>query len=358
MINLDDPEIYKKYDPQGMIEDIKALPQLGEQAWKLAMELPLPDDFKQVNKVVVLGMGGSAIGGDLAASLTDTESSVPIVVSRGYQLPTFVDAETLVIASSYSGNTEETLSAFKASLDTEAMKLAITTGGRLKELAEEHGVPVFAFDFKGQPRAALPFSFISLLCFMHRLGFIGDRSAEVAEMAAVLTQMLKKVNEKVPLIRNRMKQLAGELHGRFLVIYGGGLLSGVARRWKTQFNENSKSWAFYENLPELDHNAIVGYEFPKELAKNIVVLILRSIHLPERVMLRQQVTAYLLKQAGIRYIFVDGFGITPLTQLMSQVLQGDLASYYLAILNETDPTPVETINFLKNALSQVKDEEE
>ena len=154
-----------------------------------------------------------------------------------------------------------------------------------------------------------------------------------------------------------MKQLATELHGRLPVVYGGGILSGVANRWKTQLNENSKAWAFFENVPELNHNAIVGYEFPREISRNVIVIILRSIHQPEKIMLRQTVTAHLLKKAGIRYIFVDGFGISPLTQLMSQVLHGDLASYYLAILNETDPSPIETISFLKNALAKVDEED-
>jgi glucose/mannose-6-phosphate isomerase len=160
----------------------------------------------------------------------------------------------------------------------------------------------------------------------------------------------------VPLLRNRAKQLASELHGRLVVIYGGGLLSEVAHRWKTQINENSKAWAFYENFPELNHNAIVGYEFPKESSNRLVVLFLRSIHLSERIMLRQQITAHLLKKAGIRYQFVDGVGITQLTQVMSHVLFGDFVSYYLAILNGIDPSPVETINFLKGALARAKEE--
>ncbi len=356
MIDLNDPEVYKEYDPQNMIADIKALPQLGEQAWQLAADFPLRDDFRQVSKVVVLGMGGSAIGGELVKSLTDSESVVPLTVSRDYELPAFVDKDTLVIASSYSGNTEETLTAFGTALKTDAMKLVLTTGGRLKALAEKNDIPVFSFGFKGQPRAALPFSFFPLLNFLHRLDFIKDRSAEVEEMTAVLTQMVKKLNEKVPAARNRMKQLATELHGRLPIVYGGGILSGVANRWKTQLNENSKAWAFFENIPELDHNAIVGYEFPKEVSRNMIVIILRSIHQPEKIMLRQMATAHLLKQASVRYIFVDGFGISPLTQMMSQVLHGDLASYYLAILNETDPSPVETISFLKNALAKVDEE--
>jgi glucose/mannose-6-phosphate isomerase len=356
MIDLDDKEIYRQYDPHGMIEHIRTLPQLSHQAWQMALDFELPLDYSQVNKVVILGMGGSAIGGDLTSSLVDTETKVPIIVNRGYDLPGFVDEQTLVIASSYSGNTEETLSAFRAALDSGAKKLVIATGGRLKEIADTRAIPVFSFDFVGQPRTALPFSFLPILGFIQKLGFIGVKSAEVAEMVAVLTQMVKKINETVPLLRNRAKQLASELHGHLVVIYGGGLLSEVAHRWKTQINENSKAWAFYENFPELNHNAIVGYEFPKESSNHLVVLFLRSIHLSERIMLRQQITAHLLKKAGIRYQFVDGVGITQLTQVMSHVLFGDFVSYYLAILNGIDPSPVETINFLKGALARAKEE--
>ena len=352
MSNLDEAEVYTKYDPDGMLARIHEFPGVMLKAWQMAEDFELPEGYDQINKVVILGMGGSAIGGDLVSGLLAEESTVPIQISRSYGLPAYVDAQTLVIASSYSGNTEETLSAFEKALATEAKKLVITTGGKLKKLAKKNGVPVFSFDYKAQPRAALAYSFLPILNFLQRLGLTGDRFAEVAEASAVLEQMARKISEKVPLKRNPAKQMALGLQGRLTVIYGADLLAEVAHRWKTQLNENAKAWAFHEVFSELNHNAIVGYQFPPELASRITVIILRSVYLPEQIIRRQQVTAELLRKAKVRFHFIDGYGISPITQMMSLVLIGDYVSYYLAILNETDPSPVPTIDFLKAELAK------
>jgi len=353
-INLDDPQVYKQYDLEGMLICLHEMPQLCQQAWQMAMKLNLPQDYSKVNKVVILGMGGSAIGGDLVNSLAVSEAKLPILIHRDYNLPAFIDAKTLVIASSYSGMTEETISSFEQAVATEAKKLVITTGGKLKTMAEERNVPVFSFDYKAQPRAALAFSFIPILCFLQKLGFISDKSAQVAETVQVLQELSQRINESVLLPRNSAKQLANRLYGHLPVLYGGGIVSEVAHRWKTQLNENSKAWAFYEVFPELNHNAVVGYQFPKELASKIVVILLRPAHLPKRIQLRYQITCQLLEQAKVDYQIIDGDGISPLSQMMSLVLYGDYVSYYLAILYKIDPTPVKAIDFLKEQLAQNK----
>ncbi len=352
MINLDAPQSYKKYDPQGMLSHIHNTPELCQQAWQMAMSFGLPSEYCRVNKVVVLGVGGSAIGGDLVASLISAEAGIPILVHRDYSLPAFVDDKTLVIASSYSGMTEETLSSFRQALGTNSKKLVITTGGRLKTMAQEQNIPVFSFDYKAQPRAALPFSFLPILCFIHKLGFISDSSADVAEMIEVLKQLSQKINETVPVKQNLAKQLAQALYGKLAVIYGAGITAEAAHRWKTQLNENSKAWAFYEVFPELNHNAVVGYQFPPELASKIAVVMLRSSHLPPPVLRRYHITSQLLNKASIGYHLIDGTGKSKLAHMMSLVLLGDYVSYYLAILNKTDPSPVETIDVLKGELGK------
>jgi glucose/mannose-6-phosphate isomerase len=330
------------------------MPQLCQQAWQLAMKFNLPQDYLKVNKVVILGMGGSAIGGDLVSSLAISEAKLPILVHRGYNLPAFIDAQTLVIASSYSGMTEETISSFEQALETRAKKLLLTTDGRLKTMAEERNIPVFSFDYKAQPRAALPFSFLPIICFLQKLGFISDKSTEISKTVPVLQELSQRINEGVQLSRNPAKQLASELYGHLPVIYGAGIVSEVAHRWKTQLNENSKAWAFYEVFPELNHNAVVGYQFPKELASKVVVVLLRSAYLTERLELRYQITCQLLEQANVSYRIVDGSGSSPLSETMSLVLLGDYVSYYLAMLYQIDPSPVKVIGFLKEHLAQHK----
>ncbi len=352
MISLDDPQVFQQYDPEGMLARLHEMPGQCQQAWQMAMDFPLPPDFAGVDKVVVLGMGGSAVGGDLARSLVAAEARLPIIIHRDYGLPALVDDRTLVIASSYSGNTEETLSAFEQALATGAKKLAITTGGRLREMAEQRNIPVCVVDYQAQPRAALGFSFFPILGFLQRLGIIRDKSAQVGEVVPVLQELSAKIDEKMPLSRNPAKQLAERLYGNLVVIYGAGILAEVAHRWKTQINENSKAWAFYEVFPELNHNATVGYQLPRELAGRIRVVLLHSPSFHQRIQLRYRVTGELLDRAGVKYEFVNSEGKSPLSQMMSLVLFGDYVSYYLALLYRVDPTPVDAINYLKERLAK------
>jgi glucose/mannose-6-phosphate isomerase len=352
MTDLDDLTIHQRLDPGGMLAQLKGLPQQCHAAWNKALQFKLPTEYRDADKVVILGMGGSAIGGDLLRSLTHRLNRPLVFVLRDYDLPPFVDNRTLVIASSYSGNTEETLSAFSQALNTRCHKLALTTGGKLREMAAKAGVPVFTIDHVSPPRAALGYSLMPLIAFFQQLGFFEDKSAEVAEMLKTLEELLSKWNEAAPTDSNLAKQLTRSLHGKIVVIYGAGILSEVAHRWKTQINENSKAWAFFETLPELDHNAVVGYELPHELASNIFVVLLRSSHVHPRTLVRYEVTAELLKQNGISHQFVDAYGESEFAHMMGLVYLGDWVSYYLALLYQVDPTPVRVIDYLKKRLSE------
>jgi glucose/mannose-6-phosphate isomerase len=354
MVDLDDVQAYKWLDPANMLEHLHGLPRQCHTAWHKAKDFNLPQDYARIDKVVVLGMGGSAIGGSLLRNFVSRLAKPIIFVNRDYDLPAFIDDKTLAIASSYSGNTEETLSAFSQALKGKCKKLAMTTGGKLKALAEDAKVPVFLIDLVSQPRAALGYSFIPLIAFLQKLGFLEDKTAEVEAMAQDLEKLLGKVKETVPTSSNQAKQLAAKLQGKIAVIYGAGILSAVARRWKTQINENSKACAFHETFPELNHNAVVGYHFPTELASQVYVVLLRCPSLHPRTLIRYRVTSEILKQKDIGHEIIDSQGKGELSQMMSLVYLGDWVSYYLAILNETDPTPVKAIGYLKKRLSEAK----
>jgi glucose/mannose-6-phosphate isomerase len=351
-LNLDDLEIYRENDPDGMLARIKELPRQCREAFRAALDFELPAAYRDIDKVVIIGMGGSAIGGDLVRSLAQSEAKIPVIIHRDYGLPAFVDDHTLLIASSYSGNTEETLSAFEPALKIGAKKLAMTTGGKLGEIAGENNIPVFRIEYKSQPRAALGFSFIPTLGVLQKLGFLSDKSADIEETVGVLENISSRLDEKSPLSGNPAKQLAGRLYGRLPVIYGAGIAAEAAHRWKTQINENGKAWAFYEVFPELNHNATVGFPFPPEVVEKIRVILLRSPLFNERVKLRYEVTCELMKRAGVAYEYVDSEGKSALAQMMSLVLMGDFTSYYLAILNRVDPSPVEVISYLKDRLAK------
>jgi glucose/mannose-6-phosphate isomerase len=352
VINLDDLKIYAELDPEGMLARIKELPMQCRQAWQSVMQFELPADYKNVTKIVILGIGGSAIGGDLIKSLVQAELKMPVIIHRDYGLPAYVDDRTLLIASSYSGNTEETLSGFEPALNSGAKKLVITGGGKLQQLAEANHIPVFKIEYKSPPRAALGFSFIPTLGVLQKLGLITDRTADVTEMLQVLEKLAEKLDEESHTATNPAKQIAQRLYGYLPVIYGAGIAAEAAHRWKTQINENSKAWAFYEVFPELNHNATVGFPLPAEIAAKIRVILLRSPLFKQRIKLRYEITCELLKQAGVQYEFVDGEGKSALAQMLSLVSIGDYVSYYLALLNRVDPTSIKAINYLKDRLAR------
>jgi len=349
---LDEPKTYQRLDPSGMLQHLHELPDQCQRAWQNALAFELPQSYRRVDRAIILGMGGSAIGGDLLRSLALLENRLPVWVHRSYGLPPLLNENTLLIASSYSGNTEETLSSFVESLQTPAKKLVLTGGGRLRALAEKEGIPVFPIDYQAPPRAAFPHSFIPLLGIFQKLDLLEDKSADLSEAMQVLNNLSSELTESMPLASNQAKQLAIRLSGKLAVIYGAGILSEVAQRWKAQLNENSKAWAFYEIFPELNHNAIVGYQFPSEMRERVLVVLLHSSLLHPRISDRYRLTAEILTEAGIEHELVEARGDSPLAQMMSMVLLGDYVSFYLALLNSVDPTPVAPIDYLKKRLAE------
>jgi glucose/mannose-6-phosphate isomerase len=349
---LDDPAVYQRLDPQDMRATIRDLPRQCRAAWEEAQTFELPADYRGIDKIVILGMGGSAIAGDLLRALAALESPVPIIGHRAYDLPRLVDGRTLLIASSYSGNTEETLSAFEAGLCTNAKKLVITTGGQLLADARANGVPAFVFHYESTPRASLGYSLMPLLVIAGKLGIAADKAADVAEAVAVMEDLLRCIGEDVPLAENPAKQLATRLHGRLPVVYGAGLLTGVARRWKTGFNETSEMWAFYEELPEANHNAIVAFAFPEAIARAAFVVFLRAPSLHQRVLLRYDYTRRALAEASVESETVEATGHSPLAHILSTLFFGDHVGLYLAILNEVAPVSTDAIDRLKQRMAE------
>ena len=348
---LDDLDAYQRIDPQGMLARIRDLPHQCRAAWQEAQTLELPDDYCDIDKVVILGMGGSAIAGDFLRSLVALESPVPIFSHRDYELPLLVDGRTLLIASSYSGNTEEVLSCFERGLGTGAKKVVITGGGKLLTTARANGVPAFVFHYESEPRAALGYGIMPLLAIAQKVGIVADKDEDVDEAIAAMVGLATRIDETVPLDRNPAKQLAQRLHQRLPVIYSAGILAQVARRWKGQLNETSKMWCFYEELPEANHNALVGYGLPKEIAAKALVVFLRAPSLHPRILLRYELTQTALEEAGVESATVDAEGKSPLAQIMSAVLFGDWVSLYLAVLNGVEPAPTPPIAKLKDRLA-------
>lgn len=350
-MNLDEPARFRELDPDGMLERISELPQTCRTAWAQARDLEVPASYGRVRHVVMLGMGGSAIGGMLVQGLVAGECTIPITIVQGYALPAFVRGpEHLVIACSYSGNTEETLAAFEEATGRGGLAAAVTTGGQLAERARESGALLIRYDYKAQPRAVLGYSLALLLGLLGRAGLLRDYSADVEGAIQVMEDWQAEIGPEVPTAHNPAKSLAARLVDRLPVAYGAGFLAPVANRWKTQLNENSKHWAFFEVLPELQHNAVVGLGLPHSVRDRVIVLMLRSGFDHPRVQARWEVTAELLAREGVAAEILHGRGESPLAHALSLITFGDYVSFYLALLNGVDPTPVEIIAFLKRRL--------
>jgi len=264
-----------------------------------------------------------------------------------------VDDRTLVIASSFSGDTEETLSAFEQALATTARKMVITTGGRLLATARANGAPAFTFAYKGEARAAIGWGLMPLLAIGERLGLTQGVERDVEEAVGVLAALRDECGVDVPAHRNPAKQLALGLHERLPVVYAAGPLVEVARRWKTQLNESAKTWAFFEEMPEAQHNAIVALGLPKATAGGTVVVFLRSETLEHpRIQHRYDFSGQMFADAAIETLEATARGGSALARMLSLTLLGDYAAAYLALLYGVDPTPTLVIDELKARLAE------
>ena len=348
---LDDRATVERLDPHGLLGRIEALPEQCQEAWDRASGFELPDGYADARQVVVLGMGGSAIAGDILRALAEFEGRKQVTVVRGYDLPPFIDDETLVVACSHSGGTEETLSAFQQVLSGRAKAVVVTTGGQIRELAEKADVPTFVYQYDGEPRSALGHQLMALLSIGEQAGVLPSQERAVREAVALLQEQRDSLGFAAPAEDNPAKQLATRMQGRLPVVVGGGLLAVAAKRWKTQLNENSKSWALHEELPEMDHNSIAGFGLPGGVVGRLHVVFLWHAALHSRLLLRYEATAEALSAAGVSHERVEAQGASPLAQMLSAIYLGDLASYYLALLSDVEPSPVAAIERLKARLA-------
>ena len=347
---IESVERIRAADPEDMLGRIKELPKQIQGAWQVTRAAQLPPAYGDVRNITVIGMGGSAIGGDLAAALLADELKVPMSVHRDYGLPAYIGRDSLVIASSYSGNTEETLSAFEEARKRGAKVLALTTGGTLATQARAANYPVVTFSYKARPRATLGYSLGLVLGSLTRLGLIRDLSADIDAAVADLAKLEERVHEGAR--TNDAKKLAIELYGRVIFAYGAGVMGVMARRVKGQWNENAKNWSAYDVMSELNHNAVVGFPNPQIAREAITVLLLRSDRDNPRHKIRFDVTRELLDRASIQHKTLQFGGTNMLSEVLQMTLFTDYVSFYVALLNGADPSPNTAIDYLKDRLAK------
>jgi len=350
-MNLDDLSHFKELDPQDMLAHIDGLPDQLQSAWELGSTFALPA-WTDIRTVVICGMGGSAIGADLVAAAVMDACPVPIIVHRDYGLPGFAKGPgTLVICSSHSGNTEETLDAFETALEKGCRVLVVSTGGKLAEKAKAADIPIWQFTHKGQPRAAVGFSFGLILGALSRLGLVPDASTDIAGAVSAMKSQQEVIRAESPVSENSAKRLAGQLMGRWVTVFGAGALAPVARRWKGQLNEIAKAVANFEFLPEADHNTLAGVLNPPEVVPpHVISLFLRAPSDHPRNKLRLKITRKTFMLEGLN---ADGYmakGDSPIAHIWTTLHFGDYMAYYLAMAYGVDPTPVTSLENLKAAL--------
>jgi glucose/mannose-6-phosphate isomerase len=347
---LDDPCEIRKVDKSDMLSFCVEAAKHYENAARLANRVRV--DYSEPESIIVAGMGGSAIGGELLKDWSRESVRAPIEVCRDYHLPAYANQKTLVVSTSYSGETEETLSVFLEALKRRCMILTISSGGALQRFSEELSVPHLLVPSGMAPRVTLPYLFIPLPTILQKIGYVTSVDRELVETAKILKKVATENSPEIASAHNPAKILASEILGTVPAVYGFQFYRAVAQRFKTQINENSKNPAKWEFFPELDHNEIVGWERAKEFARYFSVIFIRDNDEPKEIRRRIEVTREIIKCALTRLFEVWSRGETRLAKMSSVICIGDFTSVYLAVLRGIDPTPVKSIDLLKRKLNE------
>lgn len=362
--SLDTPDLYERFDPARMRDHLPQMAAQCREAVAATKPLSLPSRYRHTTSVVVAGMGTSGLAGEMAADLLHLLGvPCPLTVWRDYGLPAWADEKTLVVACSYSGNTAETLSAYQCGTERGASVAPLTSGGELARRAGQCGIAPVSIPSRWGGRHSLAAALVALLGVLRAAGHAPDLDGQAVEAAFLIDQQSLRYGPATPEAENPAKALARRLWGRVPVVYGAGLLTGVARRWQYDINENAKAWAVTAAWPELQHNAVSGYRHPSALRRDAYALILLSSHLPSVLRQRAPVTEELLRSAGVAGEKVEadgdlvgGRGLGPLAHQLGMVYLGSWVSYYLALLYRVDPVANEALDRVRRSVASLPDE--
>ncbi|MCD6408665.1 bifunctional phosphoglucose/phosphomannose isomerase [bacterium] len=341
-----DFELIKKYDLSDMLELLKNFPSQCREAYSLPTPLPANRNF---SKIVFCGMGGSAIGGDILKIFVDKNSKIPFYVHRDYGLPNFVDRETLLIAASYSGNTEETLSAYEEGKNRGCTILCITSNGELENLALKDNIPFIKIPGGYPPRCAFGYLFFPVYKALTEMGILRPLPSSIFE------KIEEWVNSFIPEKEENLAiEISQKFHKKVPVIYSDNTCYPAILRWKTQIAENSKMFAFINVFPEMNHNEIMSWHFPEWFIKNIVVVFITTGLEYARNKERMEITSRIISKLQPEILKIEGKGENLFEKLIYIIILGDWISYYLGLLNNVDPTEIKEIDFLKKELKRGK----
>lgn len=337
-----------------MLHNLLNFPQQCKHAKAIGESFKVPLSYRNFDNIVLSGLGGSAISADLARSFVADYFEKPIYVNRNYTLPGFVNSSTILFCLSYSGDTEETISSYYEGRKKNAKMIILTSGGRLKELAKNNGIPCITIPGDFPPRQALGYSFFPLLYALLKFsgrkpdGKVIDKTITYLSKIQALLKPERKTKE------NLAKKIALKLYKKIPLIYGAqDHMDTVVLRFRNQIEENSKHISFSYIFPEMNHNEIVGWENPKTLLRDIAVVFFRDREDYPRTQLRMDITKAIISKYTKNIIEINSEGNNLLCRMFYLIYLGDFISFYLAILNKVDPTPVEKVKYLKDRLARL-----
>jgi glucose/mannose-6-phosphate isomerase len=345
-----DLEQIKAIDSQNMWDLLTSFPEQWQEAMKMTQDLDLTIDQERINKVCFAGMGGSAIGADLIRAYSYQTCPYPIQVVRHYEVPSWIDENTLFIGCSFSGNTEETLTALTAARNKGAQTIAVTSGGELMLKAAKEEFDYIKIPGGMPPRTALGYSFVPLYRIFQRFGFVDERDGALKETASFLKEQNELLSDPKD---NEALNLAEELNDTLPIFYSDAtMMKPVNLRWRCQLEENAKTLAYGNTLPEMNHNEIVGWERIVHLTGRLSVVLLKDKEDNLRVQRRMEIVEELVEDQTASIHVLKTRGQTKLTRMFSLIHLADWTSFYMAVLNNVDPTPIAKIDLLKSKLAE------
>lgn len=353
---LDSRDFLTKLDKLNVLGSIEVLPEQITDGWNQGKEVSVPDSYRKTSNIVVMGMGGSSLGPLIIKYLFEDEMQIPLEVYRDYSLPAYANQNTLVILSSYSGNTEEILEAADESLKRNSKILVITNGGELEKFAHVNNLPLYKinaqFNPSKQPRMAIGYATFGLMGILRNLGIIEVEESTVATLARNLTKTNLLLNPEANQ-ENTAKLLAYRCYEKHVILVSSGHLRGATRVFNNQINENAKSMTSEHPLPEFNHHYMEGLKFPKSTKDNVIFLLFQSALFHRSVQKRVPLTQQIITTEGLESEIIKATAPTKVEQIFEILQLGSYISYYMGMLNRVNPGPVPNVERFKSELKKL-----
>jgi glucose/mannose-6-phosphate isomerase len=354
MANLDSIKEIEKFDKGNILTSIRYLDRQIEQAITEIKKIKVPESYKDIVNVVVCGMGGSALGARIIKSLTSDSARVPIEIVNDYKIPYYVGEETLLIISSYSGSTEETISSLNHAINARAKIFGVTTGGKLAEILRSDNIPSYIFDPKenvsGQPRMALGYSIAATISILNKCEVFYISDEDIQNSISTTLKSIEEYDAKMPENKNIAKSLAKKIVNKGILLFASSHLYGVTYAFKNQLNENSKTFSAIFELPEANHHLLEGLKFPVSAKDNLTAFFVESKNYSREIAKRYEITRDVVKRCGIKSVTYKTISNSKLEEIFEVLVLGSYISFYLAILNDIDPSNIPWVDYFKEKL--------